>query len=160
MARYIRRMKKSITSIFLFISLTFWSFTKPEIIPPNTNTWNIKIGDSLIMATWLHNKMGDTAVIDLKKFNSKDTIYAQRYLCGAFAEDEQCTLTIKNENGEVIGESKNTSNAWAYGVKMPLEEITNSNKFIKGQAMKVYFTIDFSGKAGVKTVLLCNLKFE
>lgn len=148
-------------SIFIFISLTFWSFTKPEIIPPNTNTWNIRIGDSLVMATWLHNKMGDTGVIDTKKFRLSDTLFATRNLCGyAGYGVDIATLTIKNLDDQIICEAKNTRNIWSFDAKIPLREILNSNKFNKEQMVAVYFTMDFVKKEEKDIVLLCYLRFQ
>ncbi len=153
-------MRKSSVLIFLFFSITFWSFTKPEIIPPNTNTWNIKIGDSPIMATRLHNKMGDTGVVNVKKIGINDTLYAERYLCGYGGKgDDIATLTIKNLDNQIICESKNTRNIWSFDAKLPLSEILNSNKFKKGQMVKVYFTMDFVKKEERDIALLCYLKF-
>lgn len=139
----------------------FWSFTKHEAITPNANTWNVRIGDSLVMGTWLHNKMVDTGIIDTKKFRLSDALFATRNLCGYSGKgDDIATLTIKNIDNQVICESKNTRNIWSFDAKIPLKEILNSNKFNKEQLVKVYFTMDFVKKEEKEIVLLCYLRFQ
>jgi hypothetical protein len=152
-------MRKNL--VFILISLTFWSFTKHGVITPNANTWNVRIGDSLIMASWLNNKMGDTGVVNLNLFAHSDTIYATRNLCGyAGYGDDIATLTIKNIDNQIICESNNTRNIWSFDAKLPLSEIFNSNKFKKGQMVKVYFTMDFVKKEERDIVLLCYIRFQ
>ena len=69
-------------------------------------------------------------------------------------------LTIKNIDNQIICESKNTRNIWSFDAKLPLSEIFNSNKFKKGQMVKVYFTMDFVKKEERDIVLLCYIRFQ
>lgn len=105
--------------------------------------------------------MGDTAILDLDKILSADTLFVNRYLCGySGGQDAVSTIIIKNEKNEVLKESINRNNLWMYSAHMPMIDIVNSQKFIKSQSVSIFFAINSKKENLNQNVLLGVLKFN
>lgn len=140
--------------------MTFYSWTTSKSILLNANSWGIIIGKKEILASWKNNEMGDTAVVDKKKLKQTDTLFVQRYLCGYSGQNSVTTLTIKNEQNEIIKEAIYKDSRLMFTAKMSVSDFLTSTKFRNGQILSVYFTIDSKTEKVNQTVLLGRLKLK
>lgn len=153
-------MKKHLLFVLLIALITLSSNSANRDRTNNANSWGIKIGETVILASWLHHDMGDLAFIEREKLNPKDTLFVQRYLCGQSAGTSARTLTLKNHKNEVIAETVSREMAWIFEVNMPLSQILTSKYFHPGETLSVYFSIDNETQTGEETVLLGKLRID
>ena len=144
----------------IFLSLALVSLTNERTHLPNANSWSISIGEKELLASWLHNEMGDTVTLKRIKLNGADSLVARRYLCGQSAEGLLVTLTIKNSRGETIAESETMNEHLMFSGSLRVSEIMYSPKIQSGDVVGVYFTIRTVTDKQDYPVLLGNLKLE
>lgn len=142
------------------IFIIFCSWTMPNSNLFNANSWGISIGKKDLLASWKNNEMGDTAVLDKKKLKHTDTLFVQRYLCGQSGQNSLTTLTIKNEQNEIVKEAISNDSRLMFTAKMAVSDFLTSTKLGTGQMLSVYFTIDSKVGGINQTVLLGRLKLK
>lgn len=153
-------MKKNILFIFIIISFVFCSWTEKRKNTLNINSWSIHIGKKEILASRKKKQMGETAIVDLKKIETTDTLFVQRYLCGYTGQNSNSTLTIKNQQNEIIHETVNKNNQLMFTAKMAMSNILSSKKFHPDIILSVFFSIDSKSENLKQTVLIGKLKIK
>jgi hypothetical protein len=147
-------MRKIISILLIFYSLFFYCNNYTIY----SDSWSITIGKSEVLSS-KKNKMGDLAVIE-KSQNLNDTIYAQRYLCGAMSDDITSSIIIK-KNNEIICERSNLNSGLDFFSKIELSKVFKNANVEQGDILDIYFKIDWETEiSNSETVLLGKLKIK
>ena len=150
-------MRKFLLFTLIAISIAFCSWTNDTL---NANSWCMRVGQNELLASWKNNQMGDTVLFDKTKFKSTDTLFAERYLCGFIRQPAVTTVTIKNQQNQIIKQVVSKGTQLGMTGYIPLSEIIILNGYKSGQTLGVFLTIDFKNKDFNETVLLGRLKIK
>lgn len=154
-------MKLSVILILTSISVLLCSWTKDTGNDLAVSYWNVSIGEDALLSSWKKNKMGDTAVFDKTKYLPTDTLFAANYLCGQYGRPVTTTLTIKNQQDEIIKETINPDHEWGFDGYVKLSEIINLEDFKSGKVVSIFLTVDMQKDDHVsQPVLLGRLKIK
>ncbi|WP_157446998.1 hypothetical protein [Cytophaga aurantiaca] len=154
-------MKNKVVFVLLILPLIFSSWTTDTKDHLNANSWNISIGENVLLASWKNNKMGDVAIFDKTKFKSTDTLFAGRFICGSLGQPTVTTMEIKNYKNEVIKKVVNKNyRRWGTTAYVPLSQIVNLTDFKSGQTISIFLTIDFLDGESAQPMLLGSLKVK
>ncbi len=154
-------MKRSLILLLISLAVFLCSWTIDINDDLNVNSWNISVGNKELLASWEGNKMGDTAVFDKTKYLPTDTLFTERYLCGQLGKPAVTTLTIKNQQNEIIKEVINSNYKWGFNAYIKLSEFLALTDFKSGQVLGIFLTIDMKNDDRLdESVLLGRLKIK
>lgn len=127
--------------------------------PVNVSSWAVSLDKDNAVATSQKQNHGDVITLKAKQLKDRKMLTVSYYFCGSQSDGGFANIILKDENGNTIDSSASQlQKGLSYLADIPLEKLTGSEPFKKGNAVQVWFNVRNENEGTIPPFLLLRLQ--